>query len=90
MLYIVALFAVAFLGLYDYLHDKTGWTLKANILKYAGCLAAAWLYVTISSIGIFKYLEIGGIVVLAGMFTGIVQKWLVAAYTWVKGLTSKK
>lgn len=90
MFYLIALFAVLFLGLYDYLHDKATWTLKANILKYIGCLAAAWLYVTISSLGIFRYLEIGGIVVLAGMFTGIVQKWLLAGWTWIKGLTAKK
>lgn len=89
-IYLIALLAVIFLGVYDYLHDKTGWTLKGNLVKYGVCLGVAWFYATVSKLGIFQDLEIAGIVVLSGMFTGVILKWLTAIWAWIKSLTAKK
>lgn len=90
MYYVIALIAVLLLGLYDYLHNKAGWTLKANLIKYLVCLGVAWFYSTLKALPIFNDLEIVGVVVVVAMSIDIVLKWLGTAWTWIKSFTAKK
>lgn len=89
-IYIVALIAVLLFMLYDYLHDKADWSLKTYGLKYVICLAAAWFYATLQKITFFQYLQVAGVIVLAGMFGAVIMKWLSQVWTWIKTLTTKK
>ena len=82
MSYLIVLIAVLGFAIYDYLHTRPNWTLKANWLKYVIGLGAGIFVVTITSIPIIKDLAYAGATVLACLLSGVI-------YTFVKGLFSK-
>jgi hypothetical protein len=83
MKYLVVLIAVVGLIVYDYLHDKTIIAKAGAWLKYAVAAACGLLYTAITSLPFFQWLAIAAIVVLGGMFWGVISNGVVAIYNKV-------
>ena len=85
MKFLVILIAVVGLIIYDYLHDKTTLSKAGAWLKYVVAAACGLLYTAITSLPFFQWLVIAGIVLLGGLFWGIISNWAVALYDkWFK------
>lgn len=77
---LVILFAVLGLFIYDYVHDKTIIKTTGAWIKYVVAFGCGLLYTAITALPFFQWLVIAGIVVLGGLFWGIISKWVIALY----------